>query len=414
MVRGSFFSDTLYNIILFLFKFLPHKNHWINIILAEVSWQQEEWDDLDFDSASFQLENSLFYNNKEEDINVNFDLIPLLTKVEEEKYLKDLSLADFNELDLIEYINPVSPTPSSASSSSPSSCEQFLLSTNSPDQNNHHESGQREDVTVDPAVDRALTSIVAGKLVTNLHAETSTTMEERVAGVRLLVPEECYISRKEFVAEQSVSSEQNQQQSENKDLLFDDSLVHTSPENSSLYETDSSDSINERNSTSPPPSTPSPSQRKTAPSTRRERNNEASKRLRLKRKRQEDDLLAREALAKKQKQELEDQVRTYTIQTKEIYRSVKLLVSHFAQDNTDKFKQHLSTILDLHRKAKKQQDPVQTKVFGRMLYYFERASRSIRPEQQEEIMRWLTTTTTCFVERTGVSYIEGFLITNIR
>ena len=354
-------------------------------------------DDLIDKSIPFQSEdllqinkNLLFHYKEEEAINVNCDLP---SEVEEEnEYSKDLFPADFNELDPIEYINPVSPTPSSASSSSSSSWfEQFLLSMNSPDQNNHHESRQRQDVTVNSAlvVDKALTAIDAGKSVTNLHAETSNTMEERAAGFRSLFPEGCYISRKEFVAEHSVSSEQNQQQGENKDLSFDDSLVHTSPENSSLYETDSSDSINETNSTSSPTSTPPPSQRKTAPSTRKERNNDASKRLRLKRKGQEDDLLAREAFAKKQKQELEDQLRTYTIEIKETYRCGELLVSHFAQDNMDKFKQSLSTILDLHRKAKKQQDPVQTKVFGKMLDYFEHASSNISSEQQAEIMRWL-------------------------
>ena len=118
--------------------------------------------------------------------------------------------------------------------------------------------------------------------------------------------------------------------------------------------------------------------------TRKERNNEASKKLRLKRKRKEEDLNMQEELSKKQKLDNEREVDALKIQIAEAYKSGQMQINHFAQDNLYKYQQLLFHTIKLDQSLK--QDSDYNKVFKKVLAYFGEASvQYISVEQGAEI-----------------------------
>ena len=120
--------------------------------------------------------------------------------------------------------------------------------------------------------------------------------------------------------------------------------------------------------------------------TRRQRNNQASKKLRMKRKRNEEDLNKQEVLKKKRKQDLEKNVDALKIQVAELHKSLEMMTKLFAQDNLNKFKQLICKALDLNQIHK--QDPDYTKPFKKIFGYFRKASEQyISVEDGAEIQR---------------------------
>lgn len=120
--------------------------------------------------------------------------------------------------------------------------------------------------------------------------------------------------------------------------------------------------------------------------TRRQRNNQASKKLRMKRKRNEEDWNKQEVLKKKRKQDLEKNVDVLKIQVAELHKSLEMMTKLFAQDNLKKFKQLICKALDLNQIHK--QDPDYTKPFKKIFGYFRKASEQyISVEDGAEIQR---------------------------
>ena len=369
---------------------------------------------VDFNSELFQWEDPLLVENrflptidrefenifkiKEENYKVNNKVKnnnTVLTGVENLNEISP-SLADsYNGLDLIQYLTeePISPTPSSASTIN--CIEQFLR-----DEDFSKVQSDSLQMSQTTAVQQNLQTFMLTS-TDNAESPKATTINDDAFATmtedKLNNNHWCVVTRHDQIStinELTTHTVSNRSQQTDVVANTDSDIqpAYTTLQNfptNKIYSQDYACGSDSSLSTLPSPSPLESKSNKVATHlTRRERNNEASKKLRLKRKRKEEDLNIQEEFLKKQKLELEKEVAALEIKNVETYKYLKMFIKHSAQDNPSNYKQHLSAVFKQHQTLK--EDPVYDVVCKKVLKYFGRVSqRYISQEEQFEITNFL-------------------------